>query len=244
MKIGVFDSGIGGLTILKSLLEIHPNNEYIYFGDNLNVPFGEKTNEELKKISGRIIRFLISERVDAIIIACGTISSSIYDEIKNNYEVPIIDIINPITNELKKLNIKKALLIATDKTIESKKFENKLSKTNIELYTQACPKFVPIIEHKSKDNLDIAIREYLYDYKDLGIEVIIPGCTHYPIISGEIGDYMNIGVLDIGLIIANSLNIEYSIHDLKIYFSEVNNELKEVVESIIGECTIEEKKLS
>ena len=236
MRVGVFDSGIGGLTILKSLLENHPNNEYIYFGDTLNIPYGEKTNDQLKDLSDKIIRFLISKKVDMIVIACGTISSSIYDEIKNKYDVPIYDIINPITNQLKKLKIKKALLIATDKTIESKKFEEKLKSANMELYTQACPKFVPIIEHKSKDLLEIELGEYLYQYKNLDIEVVIPGCTHYPIISGEIADYLNVDILDIGLIVAKSLDIEYSINDLKVYFSAVDDDLKEVVKDIIGDC--------
>lgn len=244
MRVGVFDSGIGGLTILKSLLENHPNNEYIYFGDTLNIPYGEKTNDQLKELSDKIIRFLISKKVDMIVIACGTISSSIYDEIKNKYDVPIYDIINPITNQLKKLKIKKALLIATDKTIESKKFEEKLKSANMELYTQACPKFVPIIEHKSKDLLEIELGEYLYQYKNLDIEVVIPGCTHYPIISGEIGDYLNVDILDIGLIVAKSLDIKYSISDLKVYFSAVDDDLKEVVKDIIGDCEIEEIKLS
>ena len=244
MRVGVFDSGIGGLTILKSLLENHPNNEYIYFGDTLNIPYGEKTNDQLKDLSDKIIRFLISKKVDMIVIACGTISSSIYDEIKNKYDVPIYDIINPITNQLKKLKIKKALLIATDKTIESKTFEEKLKSANMELYTQACPKFVPIIEHKSKDLLEIELGEYLYQYKNLDIEVVIPGCTHYPIISGEIGDYLNVDILDIGLIVAKSLDIEYSINDLKVYFSAVDDDLKEVVKDIIGDCEIEEIKLS
>ena len=244
MRVGVFDSGIGGLTILKSLLENHPNNEYIYFGDTLNIPYGEKTNDQLKDLSDKIIRFLISKKVDMIVIACGTISSSIYDEIKNNYDVPIYDIMNPITNQLKKLKITKALLIATDKTIESKKFEEKLKSANMELYTQACPKFVPIIEHKSKDLLEIELGEYLYQYKNLDIEVVIPGCTHYPIISGEIADYLNVDILDIGLIVAKSLDIEYSINDLKVYFSAVDDDLKEVVKDIIGDCEIEEIKLS
>ena len=244
MRVGVFDSGIGGLTILKSLLENHPNNEYIYFGDTLNIPYGEKTNDQLKDLSDKIIRFLISKKVDMIVIACGTISSSIYDEIKNKYDVPIYDIINPITNQLKKLKIKKALLIATDKTIESKKFEEKLKSANMELYTQACPKFVPIIEHKSKDLLEIELGEYLYQYKNLDIEVVIPGCTHYPIISGEIADYLNVDILDIGLIVAKSLDIEYSINDLKVYFSAVDDDLKEVVKDIIGDYEIEEIKLS
>ena len=256
MRVGVFDSGIGGLTILKSLLENHPNNEYIYFGDTLNIPYGEKTNDQLKDLSDKIIRFLISKKVDMIVIACGTISSSIYDEIKNKYGY----FKNAMESNFQKLNSLPQelypddpsdsfwddyeLLIATDKTIESKKFEEKLKSANMELYTQACPKFVPIIEHKSKDLLEIELGEYLYQYKNLDIEVVIPGCTHYPIISGEIGDYLNVDILDIGLIVAKSLDIKYSINDLKVYFSAVDDDLKEVVKDIIGDCEIEEIKLS
>ena len=89
MKIGVFDSGIGGLTILKALTEVSPNNEYIYFGDTLNLPYGEKRVDELKQLSNKIIEFLISHEVDAIVIACGTLSSTIYDSVKSKYDVKI-----------------------------------------------------------------------------------------------------------------------------------------------------------
>jgi glutamate racemase len=91
MKIGVFDSGIGGLTVLKALTEVSPNNEYIYFGDTLNLPYGEKKVDELKQSSNKIIEFLISHEVDAIVIACGTLSSTIYDSVKSKYDVKIYD---------------------------------------------------------------------------------------------------------------------------------------------------------
>ena len=104
MKIGVFDSGIGGLTILKALTEVSPNNEYIYFGDTLNLPYGEKRVDELKQLSNKIIEFLISHEVDAIVIACGTLSSTIYDSVKSKYDVKIYDIINPIIKSIQKTN--------------------------------------------------------------------------------------------------------------------------------------------
>ncbi|MEG0021273.1 MAG: glutamate racemase [Bacilli bacterium] len=243
MRVGIFDSGIGGLTILKSLIDELPNNEYIYFGDTANLPYGSKTTNQLKTLADKNINFLLSQKVEVIIIACGTISSTIYDEIKENYEVPIIDIINPIVDSLKNTKIKKALLIATEKTIQSKVFYEKLSTVIEEVYTKECPKFVPIIEHKTKDNLDITIAEYLYDFKNQDIEIIIPGCTHYPIIGEEISEYLEIPILDIGLSVASKIKLDYSIKDVKLYFSEINEDLKEVVKDIIGDYEIEEKTL-
>ena len=85
MRIGVFDSGLGGLTVLKSLSSKYPNNEYIYFGDTLNMPYGNKTREKLYELSSKIVEFLIKQKVDLIVIACGTISSNNYQELKKNY---------------------------------------------------------------------------------------------------------------------------------------------------------------
>ena len=84
MRVGVFDSGLGGLNILKSLIDKKPNNEYIYFGDTINLPYGNKSKEELLLIADRIIKFMIDSKVDIIIIACGTISSNLYDDIKTS----------------------------------------------------------------------------------------------------------------------------------------------------------------
>src|SRR5574344_1025860 len=99
MRVGIFDSGLGGLTILKKLIDEKPNNEYIYYGDTMNLPYGNKSMEELLSISDSIIKFLINEKVDIILIACGTISSSIYDNIKDNYNIKIVDIIIPIVED-------------------------------------------------------------------------------------------------------------------------------------------------
>lgn len=243
MKIGVFDSGIGGLTVLKALTEVSPNNEYIYFGDTLNLPYGEKKVDELKELSNKIIEFLISHNVDAIVIACGTLSSTIYESAKAKYDIKIYDIINPIIKSIQKTNLKKVLLLGTEKTIQSKLFEEKLAKTGVEVYTKACPKFVPIIENKLNEPLITALGEYLYDFKDLGIEVIIPGCTHYGLISEEISDYTKIPCLDVGLLVAEEVNPTYSINDIKIYFSKITPEIKEAVTLIFGDLEIIEKVL-
>ena len=100
MRVGVFDSGIGGLTVLKKIYKHYPNNEYIYFGDTLNLPYGNKTKEELNNLSSLEIEFLLSKKVDMIIIACGTVSSNCIDYLKNKYNIPIYDIISPTISYL------------------------------------------------------------------------------------------------------------------------------------------------
>lgn len=243
MKIGVFDSGLGGLSILKSMLEVSPNNEYIYFGDTLNLPYGDKKVDELYNFSKKIIKFFESHKVDCIVMACGTLSSTVYERIKKETNIPVFDIINPIVKAIKKSNVKKVLLLGTEKTIQSKLFEHKLTSSNIEVLTRACPKFVPILENRSKEDLKVAIGEYLYDFKGQGIDMIIPGCTHYVLISEEMSEYSKIPCLDIGLLIASEINPEYSINDLKVYFSHVTPEIIEATNAILGETKIVEKVL-
>ena len=98
MRIGMFDSGVGGLTVLKSFIKYHPNNEYFYYGDTLNVPYGDKTKEELIELSKKIIKYLENKKVDIIIIACGTISSNVYDDLTKITNIPIYSIIKETIN--------------------------------------------------------------------------------------------------------------------------------------------------
>lgn len=242
MRIGVFDSGLGGIATLKDLIKYKPNNEYIYFGDTINLPYGEKTKEQLKEYADKIINFLKEKEVDLIIIACGTISSNIYEEIKDKYNIPIYDIINPICNFLEH-KCDNVLLLATSMTIKSKVFKDKLELKNIKVYDKECPMFVPIIEGKNKEDINKYIDEYLNEYRNKNIDLIIPGCTHYPLISKELENYLDVPVLDIGYIIASSLDIKDSKKGIEIYFSKIDESLKENVKKIIGDIDIKLKKL-
>ena len=125
MRIGVFDSGIGGVNVLSCLIKKYPNNEYIYFGDTVNLPYGDKSKNELFKLASSAIEFLISKNVEIIIIACGTISSNCYEELKNKYNMPIYDIILPTIEYLKRSEYKNIGVIGTKRTIESKIFDIK-----------------------------------------------------------------------------------------------------------------------
>jgi glutamate racemase len=245
MRIGVFDSGIGGLTVLKSLIKKHPNHQYFYFGDTINLPYGEKTKDQLYSFTSKIIDFLLSKKIDIIIIACGTVSSNIYDDIKNNYDVKIIDVINPAIGYIQNQSYKQVGIIGTHMTIKSKVFEKKL---NIPVITVECPMFVPLIENSLVDTADFNkyINEYLSVFKTKNIEALVLGCTHYPLITSQINKYLSkdIKLIDLGEVIANTITIENEQKQVvELYFSKVDNNLINNVQNIIGDYIIIEKRL-
>ena len=236
MKIGVFDSGIGGLTVLKRLIHKYPNNEYIYYGDTKNIPYGDKTIEELKALASNIVEFLISKNVDMIVIACGTVSSNLLDYLKEKYSVKIVDIISPVINYLNNSEYEKIGVIATNATINSKVFSKSLNKDIKEV---ACPMFVPIIESNNLSELENSFNTYLNDLKDR--DIIVLGCTHYPIIKDEISDYLgnNIKLLDMAECISDITNVGKA--SIELYFSKIDDKLINNVNSILEKKVMQKK---
>lgn len=232
MKIGMFDSGVGGLFVLKKLMETYPDNEYIYFGDTANLPYGEKSKDELKNFSDKIIKFLISKNADIIVIACGTISSNIYEEIKNKYDVKLYDIISPTVKYINNSDFKNIGVIGTKKTIESSFFKNNINKNVIEV---SCPKFVDIIENDKKDEFNEYIDLYLSDFKTDRIDALVFGCTHYPYLKDNIRTYLDYEYIDVdmGEKLLDTLNIKSSRRNIELYFSRVNDTLVKNVNKIL-----------
>lgn len=235
MRIGVFDSGLGGLTVLKELIDKYPKNQYYYFGDNLNLPYGSKTKNELLSLASNIIDFLISKEVDIIVIACGTVSSNIYDKLSKKYNLPLYNVVDQTVNYINNSDLQKIGLIATDMTIKSKTFEKGITK---EITSQACPLFVPLIEENKMDTkeMQLAIKEYLLLFKKQKIENLILGCTHYSIIECQINDYLknNVNYINLGKVLANNIPI-VSHGDLKIrlYFSKINHTVIENIDKVL-----------
>ena len=216
MKIGLFDSGVGGLTVLKELLKY--KNEYYYFGDNINIPYGTKTKYELQILSSKIIEFLLTKDVDMIIIACGTISSNVYEYLKNKYNIPIYDIISPTLNYLKD---KPYYTFATPMTCKSKIFDNAIE----------CPLLVPSIEN-GKD-VTPALKEYL-DKIPLNSNLVL-GCTHYPILTNEILTLRpDLNLINMGKVLCDSLDLESHKLKVRLYFSKVDRNLINNIEKIIN----------
>lgn len=183
-KIAFSDSGIGGLTVFKKLKELLPNEDYIYFGDLKNVPYGEKSKEELIKIADKIFKFLESKDIKALVMACNTTSANAYEELKDKYNFKIYPIIQSCASIIAKLPIKKVGLLATEATIKSGVYAKELKKynPNLEVFEASCPPWVGIVEEgRQKEAKSVACVEsylgkILHNYPDK----IILGCTHYP----------------------------------------------------------------
>ena len=231
MRVGMFDSGIGGLTVLNSFLKYHPNNEYIYYGDTLNVPYGTKTKEELFELSTKIIRFLENKNVDIIVIACGTVSSNIYEKLKEITSIPIYSIISELPEYIEKNNYKNILALATQATINTHVFKNTLKSNVIEV---ACPKLVPLIEEKNEEKLSEVIKEYLVDADK--VDSIILGCTHYPLIRKIIEKNINqnIDIIELGELLAQKIKIKESFQNIELYFSMETEKLRENIQDILS----------
>ena len=227
MRIGLFDSGVGGLTVLRTLLRKYPNNEYIYYGDTLNLPYGDKSKEELLNLAKNNVNFLLSKNVDMIIIACGTVSSNCLKELKELYKIPIISIVEPTITYLNNSNYTNIGVIATGATINSHMFKNNINKN---VYEIATPKLVPLIEGNNLDNIDDVLHEYLDDYLNK-IDILVLGCTHYPIISSYISNILgNIKLLDMSELIKidNGTN-----NKVEIYFSKLDNTIRNNTNNIL-----------
>lgn len=237
MKIGVFDSGIGGLNVLKELLKSYPNNYYIYYGDTLNVPYGNKSREELLNLSKKIIHFFEERAVDLIIIACGTISSNCYEELKLTTSIPLYDIISPTINYLNQSIFERIGLIGTTKTIESHIFEKRI--INKKVLAKDMPIFVPIIEKNNIIENKELIQKELHIFKDK-VDCLILGCTHYPLLKEVINEYLEIPLIDMGMCLGKTLKLTNSEKKrVDLYFSK----LDEAIESNINKIILDEKKI-
>lgn len=233
MRIGLFDSGVGGLTVLKSFIKYHPNNEYYYYGDTLNVPYGDKSIEELYACVKKILEYLKEKQVDIIVIACGTVSANLYDRLKKEIDIPIYSVISELPEYIEQNNYKNTLVMATSATINSHIFKKNIKSNVIEV---ACPKLVPLIETQNYKEIDNALDEYLKDIED--IDSIVLGCTHYPIIKEQIENKIaeNIDIIDIGEILAKKINVIDSFYKVDLYFSKNTIELNNNVNMILKNC--------
>ena len=181
--IGVYDSGVGGLTVFKELVKILPKEKFIYFGDLKNSPYGEKSKEELIKIGEKIFDFFASKNVKAVVMACNTTSALLYDKVKEEYNFKIYPVIQSVAKDLAVLNVKNLGVFATDATINSHAYKTHIQKFNPQMtvYEQACPNWVKIVENNDfcQQNIDI-IKSDLQRMLLNKPEKIVLGCTHYP----------------------------------------------------------------
>ncbi len=185
--IGLFDSGVGGLTLLKEVVRLLPQEELLYVGDTARVPYGTKSPETVRRYAVESASFLVRQGVKMLVVACNTASAVAIDELASQFKIPVIGVIEPGSRRAAALTInRKVGVIGTEGTVKSGAYARAIKRENpaIEVVSTACPLFVPLAEEGWADHqiAYIAAGEYLAPLIDAGIDTLVLGCTHYPLL--------------------------------------------------------------
>ncbi len=202
--IGLFDSGIGGLTVLREIWKTAPDESTIYFGDNSRAPYGTKSRSTVIRYSLQNLKFLESKDVKMIVVACNTASAYAYEELKARAKVPVVEVVTPGADDACNATKNgKIGIIATKATVSTGVYKDaverrakELGMDNIEIFQQACPLFVSLAEEGWWDSevTRLTAEEYLKPLKEAGIDTLVMACTHYPLLTKVIGEVMGDGV--------------------------------------------------
>ena len=219
--IGVFDSGLGGLTVVKAMKKLLPNESILYFGDTARLPYGVKSKELVIDYSNQIVKFLIKKNAKMIIVACNTATAMALEELKYNFKnIPIIGVIEPgsIQASLDSIN-KKIGVIGTVATIKSRAYNYALKSidNSINVFSKDCPLFVPLVEEGMVDGeaVNLIVEHYLASFKN-NIDTMILGCTHYPLLEPVIKKHVkDIKLVDSASAVAKHANRILNEHKIK-----------------------------
>lgn len=249
--IGIFDSGIGGLTVVKSIDSSLASENIIYFGDTARVPYGSKSNSTIIEYSIQDAKFLFSKNVKLIVVACNTASSVALEKLRSEFDIPVIGMIEPGAKAaIEVTKNKKIGVIGTDSTVSNRAYSNALLNldTSIEVFEKACPLFVPLAEEGwiSHKATKLIAEEYLNELKQKNIDTLILGCTHYPILRDIIQEVVgdDVTLIDSGsaasVEVENYLNgrgIKNTSNNLgshEYYVSDVPKKFKQIAERFLG----------
>ena len=193
--IGIFDSGVGGLTVVKALMEKLPGESFIYFGDTAHLPYGNKNESQLLGYAHSIIQFLLTRQVKAIVVACGTHSSVTLSAIAREYPLPFLGVVKAGARSAARTTRNgKIGVAATQATVSSRAYTREIQSLHphLEVFETACPRLVPLIESGELDSPRVreAVAEYLEPLVNEGIDSLVLGCTHYPFVAAAITDYL------------------------------------------------------
>lgn len=248
--IGVFDSGIGGLTVVKEIRKLMPEEDILYLGDTARLPYGTKSIEAIVEFSLQNARFLAARGAKFIVVACYSATSAALDELQRKCDVPVIGVIQP--------GVKRALdltrngrigVIGTSLTIFSGAYEKafKKIKPGIEILGRACPLFIPLVEEGWLDHpaTELVARTYLEPLKEDGIDTLLLGCTHFPLLTGVIRRYLgDINYVDAAQEASQELRQALAQNGLvnpsgsglvSIYLTDLSQNFKEIGERFLGE---------
>lgn len=246
--IGIFDSGVGGISVLKEAIKLLPNENFIYYGDSKNAPYGIKTVDEVKSLSFNVTDNLINRGIKALVVACNTATSAAIIDLRQKYKIPIVGI-EPALKPAVLLGRKgKILIMATPMTLAEEKFHNLMKKYEdiAEIVPMPCPGLVELIEDGifSGKKINLYLEEKLSEYIEYGIAAIVLGCTHYPFVKKEIGIIArNVPIIDGSrgtamqlrkkLALLHLLNSSGKKGDVKIYNSLEGNKMLDISDKLL-----------
>jgi glutamate racemase len=251
--IGIFDSGLGGLTVVKQIKKILPNEDLVYLGDTARVPYGTRSAETVQKFSLEDAEFLLRFNVKIIVIACNTASSLAGNYLKKKLDIPVFEVISEASEDaVKATKNKKIGVIGTRGTVGSGAYQRTLTDidADVQVFSKACPLFVPFIEEGEikSEALNLVAKDYLGELKKVGVDTLIMGCTHYPIIRDIIEeniDHHKVSLIDPGksqaVSISDYLNEKYMLNDSgktgsrKYYVTDMNSRFEDVAEMFLGD---------
>ena len=248
--IGVFDSGIGGLTVVKHLRDLLPHEDIVYFGDTARVPYGTKSEDVVKRFAFEDSHFLLEHDVKMIVVACNTVGSTAIHLLENHLNVPVIGVMQPGADaSVNKTKNKKIGVIGTSTTIRSEKYKQRIYEldSHINVVDQACPLFVPLVEEGffEDEATHLIARQYLEKFIENHVDTLILGCTHYPMLKNTIQRIVgeNVIMVDSGeetakfvkkYIESNNLGTSKSVKSkLKIYVSDLPHKFQEIAERFL-----------
>jgi glutamate racemase len=193
--IGVFDSGVGGLTVVRSLIDLLPKESIVYYGDTARGPYGPRARDEVRGYVDEIASTLVNDGVKMLVVACNSASSAGLDHIKDNYpDIPILEVIEPaVRSAVRATRNRRIGVIGTELTIASKAYDRAvaLTRENVELFPRACPRFVEFVERGQTGGAELIVaHEYLQPLVESKVDTLILGCTHYPLLTGVISFVM------------------------------------------------------
>jgi glutamate racemase len=250
--IGVFDSGIGGLTVVHALTRRLPHENIVYFGDTARVPYGPKSPQVVRDYAAEDVDFLLSKNIKMVVIACNTVSAVALDVVQKHAKMPVVGVIQPGAAQAVQATKKKRVgIIGTVATVNSNAYRNAVRQIDrdVHVFAQACPLFVPLAEEGWIDHkvTELVAREYLFPLKLEKVDTLILGCTHYPVLRNAIASVMDSGVtlIDSGeaaaaevermLLEHNLRNASTQRPNLQFYVSDLPAKFTEVGERFLGQ---------
>ena len=258
--IGVFDSGIGGLTVVKRIASYLPMEDIVYFGDTARVPYGSKSNDTIIEYGLQDAKFLMHKNIKALVVACNTVSSVALEQLKKTFDIPIIGMIEPGAKMAARESKNKRIgVIGTRSTISNQAYSKRIKKNDpsIHVFERSCPLFVPLAEEgwiNHKATYDIA-EEYLKEFRKIDIDTLVLGCTHYPILAEIIQEIVGkeVKLIDSGIAAAESVKEElerynlntnkFSLGNESFFVSDIPMKFKELAELFLGKPISDVQKI-